>query len=294
MIYQFCVADCYFEITVPDQWNMQALLPSFGPFVCRRVIRSDLLFTLKVTQAASAAVEHSLPLLEESDNDLGHIRLSDAGAEGYRIEVSYDTGLRKIHTVTVNRQFSEAVSGIHYEDETASIALTSIIRMLFAQTVLGSGGISIHASCICRNKAGYLFLGKSGTGKSTHARCWLKAFPDCNLLNDDNPVLCLKNGTVLVYGSPWSGKTPCYIQQSCPVKGIVRLRQNETNRFRKLHDVEAFIAMLPSCSVFRKDAQLQEKLYNLLIKISEQVTVGTLDCIPEQTAALMCYNELEK
>ena len=58
---------------------------------------------------------------------------------------------------------------------------------------------------------GYLFLGHSGTGKSTHARQWLAAFDDAWLLNDDNPILrVMEDGEVRVYGSPWSGKTHFY------------------------------------------------------------------------------------
>ena len=56
-----------------------------------------------------------------------------------------------------------------------------------------------------------MLLGKSGTGKSTHSRLWLKYIPDTKLLNDDNPaVRIMDNNTIMIYGTPWSGKTPCY------------------------------------------------------------------------------------
>ena len=48
-----------------------------------------------------------------------------------------------------------------------------------------------------------MFLGKSGTGKSTHARMWLKYIQGTDLVNDDNPVVRVANdGTAVVYGSP--------------------------------------------------------------------------------------------
>lgn len=62
-----------------------------------------------------------------------------------------------------------------------------MLRILYAQAALGRDAVSVHASCASLKGRGYLFLGKSGTGKSTHSRQWLEAFPDCRLLNDDNP-----------------------------------------------------------------------------------------------------------
>ena len=47
----------------------------------------------------------------------------------------------------------------------------------------------MHASVVKYRGRGYAFLGKSGTGKSTHSRLWLENIPDTSLLNDDNPVL---------------------------------------------------------------------------------------------------------
>ena len=58
----------------------------------------------------------------------------------------------------------------------------------------------IHASVTMKDGKGYLFLGKSGTGKSTHSQLWLKHIPGTELLNDDNPAVRLINDEVIVYG----------------------------------------------------------------------------------------------
>ena len=88
---------------------------------------------------------------------------------------------------------------------------------------------------------GYLFLGHSGTGKSTHARQWLAAFDDAWLLNDDNPIVrVMEDGEVRVYGSPWSGKTPCYNNAYARVRGIVKLSQAPHNKIRTVSLPEAY------------------------------------------------------
>lgn len=69
----------------------------------------------------------------------------------------------------------------------------------------------MHASVVATETGkGYLFLGKSGTGKSTHTGLWLQQFSDCHLLNDDNPIVHVDSlgKQATVFGSPWSGKNP--------------------------------------------------------------------------------------
>ena len=290
--YFFSVAGCCFSVQIPADWSVARLLPSFHPFLVKGETRTDRLFQLVVGDAGLTNGVHDAELLEESTNDLGYVRVMSA-EQGFHIEVSYDEARKQIHTLDVNSSFDRAVAGIRYTDPTAGVALSSILRMVFAQTILRKGGISVHASCVCKGGKGYLFLGRSGTGKSTHSEQWMAIFPDCKLLNDDNPVLRIQDGSVMVYGTPWSGKKACYLQEHYPVGGIVSLRQAPFNRFERLEDTGAFAAILPSCSAFRKDFGLQQELYNTLIEVVESVPVGRLSCLPNNEAAVVCFDHLQ-
>lgn len=54
--------------------------------------------------------------------------------------------------------------------------------------------IAIHSSTIeCEGRA-VLFLGESGTGKSTHTRLWQEHIPGARLLNDDSPIIRMYQG----------------------------------------------------------------------------------------------------
>ena len=68
--------------------------------------------------------------------------------------------------------------------------------------------IAIHSSVIVHSGRAVLFLGESGTGKSTHTRLWREHIPGAQLLNDDSPIVRVVEGVPTVFGSPWSGKTP--------------------------------------------------------------------------------------
>lgn len=107
----------------------------------------------------------------------------------------------------------------------------------------------MHASVTENKGFAYLFLGKSGTGKSTHSSLWLKYIANSELLNDDNPaVRCFPDGRIIVYGTPWSGKTPCYRNKSLPVGAFVRLQQHPQNEIQEEPKIKAFASILSSCS----------------------------------------------
>ena len=178
---------------------------------------------------------------------------------------------------------------------TAGMALSSMVRIAFSQAVLLHRAVAVHASAVCCDGMAYLFTGKSGTGKSTHSRLWLRHVAGTYLLNDDNPVLKLRDdGVVMAYGSPWSGKTPCYRNEGCPVSGLARLFQSEGNRFVPKTDVEAFAVLLQGCSVIRKDSLLYGSLCDTLAGMSSEINVGILECRPDKDAVTVCRNGLER
>lgn len=290
--YYFRVAGLLFSVALPDGWDVETILPSFHPFRCKTCSEGETIFRILATTQSFADDGKRTELLEDSPNDIGRTRLFRS-TDGYCVEINNDTtqnGL--VHTIITDPNFESATAYIRPEDSSMGAVLSSMVRFLFAQAVLKHDGVFVHASCVSMEGNSYLFLGKSGTGKSTHARQWLQAFPDCRLLNDDNPALRIEDGKVMVYGTPWSGKTSCYKNEGYPVAGIARLRQAKTNSFSPLEGPEIFAALLPSCSAIRQDAGLLEALYCTLIQIAEQVTVGCMECLPNIDAARVCYNSL--
>ena len=290
--YYFRVAGLLFSVALPDGWDVETILPSFHPFRCKTCSEGKAIFRVLATTQSFADDGKRTELLEDSPNDIGRTRLFRS-TDGYCVEINNDTtqnGL--VHTMITDPHFKSATAYICPEDSSMGAVLSSMVRFLFAQAVLEHDGVFVHASCVSMEGKSYLFLGKSGTGKSTHSRQWLQAFPDCRLLNDDNPALRIEDGKVMVYGTPWSGKTSCYKNEGYPVAGIARLRQAKTNSFSPLEGPEIFAVLLPSCSAIRQDAGLLEALYCTLIQIAEQVTVGCMECLPNIDAARVCYNSL--
>lgn len=146
--------------------------------------------------------------------------------------------------------------------------------------------VLIHSSVVVHHGRAVLFLGESGTGKSTHTRLWIEHIPDAHLLNDDSPAVAIENGVPMVYGSPWSGKTHCYHTDRFPLAAAVRLSQAPHNKIRRLSTLEAFTALQPSFPpALMHDERLADKFIPMIGDILSSVPVFHLECLPDTDAA---------
>ena len=160
------------------------------------------------------------------------------------------------------------------------------VWILFNIAALPRGAVAFHSSVIRYRGRGVLFLGESGTGKSTHTRLWREHIPGAELLNDDSPIIRATDSEAFVHGSPWSGKTPCYRNERCPIAAVVRLSQAPHNRIRRLRPIESIGALLPSAPpAFARDERLSDDTCNLLSRVIAQVPVYHLECLPDAAAA---------
>lgn len=165
--------------------------------------------------------------------------------------------------------------------------------MMFGLAVNPLHAIAIHSSTIVKNGMAVMFLGESGTGKSTHTRLWRENIDGARLLNDDSPFICCKDGVPTACGSAWSGKTPCYVNRSYPIRAIVRLSQAPHNKIQKLSTIRALGALLPSCPpAFAYDTALQDNICDTLSDVLAKTEVYHLECLPDADAARLVYNTL--
>lgn len=146
--------------------------------------------------------------------------------------------------------------------------------------------VAIHTSVIEYKGRTVLFLGESGTGKSTHTRLWRENIEGAVLLNDDSPMLRIIDGKPWMFGSPWSGKTPCYKQESYPLAACVRLSQAPYNKIQRLSIPQAYAALHPSCPPdFAYDDALYDYISETIGEVLSQVPLYHLACLPDADAA---------
>lgn len=285
MVGYYKVADFIFGISLRNPADLDKLLPSFRPF--RNFSGADEAKLFELVERESLPERPEAQLIDETVNDMGHTRLYRID-RGYRIELRYGKDAQP-HIADVNPDFTKVDAFLRWDDRYVSLALSSMLRIVFSQAVLSHSAVSLHASVVVKDCKAVLFMGKSGTGKSTHSRLWLEHIPGTSLLNDDNPIVRLNGDNAVAYGSPWSGKTHCYLNESAPVAAFVRLKQAPYNEFAIKEDVEAFKALLPGCSVVRQDPMLHSALCTTLIGLSSLVKVGEMACLPNKEAAEICF-----
>lgn len=268
---------------------LQEMEEKYGPFLVKDQDTSNLVFWMKVIE------EHEFPPIDDITEEI----LQEG--ESIKMQISHvgDNPYFKIWLddhyegqLMVNANYQEAIlstrdHALFITDYAAKLIYT--LRTAQMRTVL------FHSSVVEHLGRAYMFLGKSGTGKSTHSRLWLKYIERTQLVNDDHPVVRItKKGTAIVYGSPWSGKTPCYRNVNYPIGGIVKLEQAPENQIRRLEGVEAYAAIVPSISGKRWDKNMADGLHETENALAMSVPVWHLRCLPDRAAAELCYEKVKE
>ena len=164
------------------------------------------------------------------------------------------------------------------------------LKMMYDLATAGKDTLHVHAAVVSCGGKGYLFLGPSGTGKSTHAQLWIKHIGGTELVNDDNPVV--RDG--VVYGSPWSGKTPCYRNVSYPIGGIVMLSQAPYNKIRRLSGIEAYVDLAESVGGKIWDSRIAEGQHQTENTLASTIPMWHLECLPDEAAARLCHDTIKR
>lgn len=273
-------------------WTFATVPANFRPFLRPDAEFTDSAIRLTVDIVDAAPLMPRSVHLSESFNDLGRAAIHDEGT-AWSIVLTPRPG-QEPRVMLMAKDLRSATLRLRPADAYADFVIDSMARILFSQAVARTGALMVHASAVGTADRAYIFMGKSGTGKSTHTRLWLNAFADCELLNDDCPLIVPNaDGSYSVCGTPWSGKTPCWRNAALPLAGIARLRQAPANSFRRLDGVEAFVAFIPGMSVMTADNALYSHASGTALALTAAVPVAQLDCLPDAAAAHLCRSSFE-
>ena len=131
----------------------------------------------------------------------------------------------------------------------------------------------LHCAVLEYDGKGYAFLGRSGTGKSTHTKLWKKYLSTPKMINGDKPILEFAGDKFIAHGTPWKGKEAWGMKSSAPVCGLCFLEQAKENSIRKL-----------------TPAEVASRLFlQMLIPESEDNAVATLELADKLIATTPAY-----
>ena len=281
------VAGHIFTVELPDRYPLWDLMGQYNPFEIP-VPESGAIFSLEWVPGLPE--REKTPVYTEIPEENGQARIELYHIEGgWRFEMAPTAKAPTCCWLETDEDYTRATLSITPERRSALFAINNSLMILYAFRTASMGTLEMHSSVVIRDGKGYMFLGKSGTGKSTPSRQWLETFPGTELLNDDNPVIRADGTGVRVYGTPWSGKTPCYRKLDVPVGAIVRIRQSPENRATRLGLVEAYASVYSSCSGLKAERKIADGLHATLEQVVTTVPCFVLDCRPDHEAAEVCY-----
>lgn len=285
---RYQVALHLFEVSQNISENFFAdCMDNYAPFATEKA--GEGLFLMRVEYGESPAYTEELCQDEEGQQIVCGLTAGQNSVFDFRLQK------KKTGVLVCSKDYKTATLFIPQGTAAALLkfAVNNALMVLYAIASAPYNTALFHAAVVNYEGKGYMFLGKSGTGKSTHARLWLKYNEGSELLNDDNPVVRIENdaegdGVTRVYGSPWSGKTPCYKNEVYPLGGFVMLSQAPHNKIERLRGVRAYAALVPCISGKRWESVIADGLHKTENALAMNVPVWYLECLPDEDAAKLC------
>lgn len=95
-----------------------------------------------------------------------------------------------------------------------------------------------HGAVLEYENNGYIFTGRSGSGKTTHTSLWLENVKGAKILNGDKPIVAIDGDKLVAYGTPWNGKEGRGYNGKAEIKCLCFIDQAKENKIVELNDEE--------------------------------------------------------
>lgn len=168
----------------------------------------------------------------------------------------------------------------------------AVYRKMAQQLLAHHDTLLFHGSCLAVDDRAVLFTAVSGTGKSTHTRLWRNMLGQrCVMVNDDKPLLRIREDGVLACGTPWNGKHDLGTNCQVPLKAICVLERGTNNEIVQLTPKEALPMLIQQSFQSDNGTDLRKKL-QLLELLTRNVEFYRLRCNMDPEAAEVSYGAM--
>ena len=154
-------------------------------------------------------------------------------------------------------------------------------------------GMLFHGAAVALDGEAYLFLAKSGTGKTTHVSLWKKVFGErAEIINGDKPIVRKINSIWQVCGTPWCGKEGFSSNKTVPLKAICFLERGTENEIKPI-EISEITKNLFNRLLIPKDKESSDSFFELINNLIDNISFYHLKCNMEADAAVISYNGMK-
>lgn len=147
----------------------------------------------------------------------------------------------------------------------------------------GRGAVLHACGVITAGGEGWLFVGRSGAGKSTMSGLW-EGRRGATILSDDRVILRPHGEAFRMYGTPWHGDAALSSPASAPLKRIFLLEHAGENRATPAGEAAAVENLLVNCFAPFYDAPGMRWTLAFIASLVNRVSVDHLQFLPLPSA----------
>lgn len=129
----------------------------------------------------------------------------------------------------------------------------------------------VHGAAIAIADRAWIFSAKSGTGKTTHIKQWLRHNKEVYVVNGDKPIIRMIDDIPYVCGTPWYGKERLGCNRMVPLNGIAFLERDEINSISEIPFTQAYLQLLQHVHV-PHDKEKAKKTLGLARQLDNKVS----------------------
>lgn len=146
-----------------------------------------------------------------------------------------------IKVVYIKEKTEAEAENSRYGEVSAEFA--SVYRQI-AEKLPSYNRAVMHGAVVSYRGKAYMFIAKSGTGKTTHINLWRRYFEGVDIINGDKPIIAVGKENVTAYGTPWAGKEMLQKNSSAPLGGICVIKRGDRNSIKRLEKQDLLKVLL--------------------------------------------------
>jgi len=173
-IVDYLVADNLIRISFDESIDLLNSLPSFKDFRVETNLNNEAVVNIELTLKPANINLSEAKLLSDVSIVWGDRFKFEEIANFYVTSVeNLNSRESDVWRMISDKEFKESKIHVKRAELYDSNILSWMIMVAFGQRVLSNNTALIHSSVVENGEYAVSFLGKSGTGKSTHSRLWI-------------------------------------------------------------------------------------------------------------------------